>query len=222
MSVNEVETGATETEAIAPPTAQCCGLNCGPFAKIILGILALVTALAAFVAMQPAEFQVVRSTRIAAPAEIVFAQVNDFHNWEAWSPWAKLDPEAKNSFAGAPAGKGSIFKWSGNDKVGEGIMTITESNPNELIQISLEFVRPMAATDITEFTFVPDGEKTIVTWTMSGQKNFMSKAVCLFMNMDKTVGGDFETGLAKLKALAEGAAKNETGAGAEEGEALEE
>ncbi|MSR58660.1 MAG: polyketide cyclase [Planctomycetaceae bacterium] len=189
--------------------------------KIALGFVALLAAFAAFVSMQPAEFQVVRSTGVAAPAAVVFSQVNDFHNWEEWSPWAKLDPTAKNTFEGPTAGTGSIFKWSGNDEVGEGIMTVLESHPNDLIRINLEFVRPFADTSITEFTFVPNGEKTVVTWSMSGRKNFISKAVCLFMNMDKTVGGDFEKGLAKMKAIAEGAAKKEAASGAEEGESAE-
>jgi hypothetical protein len=173
-------------------------------ALLALAILAaLVAVFAIIVATRPSEFRVQRSATIAAPAAVVFEQVNDFHNWEGWSPWAKLDPAAKNSFEGAPAGAGAVFAWSGNDKVGEGRMTLTDSRPNELVRINLEFIKPFAATCTTEFTFRPEGDRTAVTWTMSGRNNFIAKAVCLFNDMDANVGGDFDKGLANMKAVAE-------------------
>jgi polyketide cyclase/dehydrase/lipid transport protein len=133
--------------------------------------------------------------------------VNDFHNWEAWSPWAKLDPAAKATFEGPSAGTGAIFKWAGNKEVGEGSMTITESRPSDLIRIKLEFLRPFEATNSAEFTFKPEGNRTAVTWSMEGKNNFIAKAVCLFMNMDKMVGGQFEQGLAQMKDVVEAAPK---------------
>lgn len=172
--------------------------------KILIGLIVLVVIVAGFagvVAMQPSEFRIVRSATIPAPPAEVFAQVNDFHNWEAWSPWAKLDPAAKNSFEGPAAGKGAIFKWSGNNEVGEGSMTITESRPSDLIRIKLDFVKPFEGTNITEFTFKPEGDQTVVTWDMSGHNTFMGRVFCLFMNMDKMVGGKFEEGLANLKSV---------------------
>src|SRR5438309_2610819 len=121
---------------------------------IIVAVLAaLIAAFVVFVAMQPSEFRVVRSATVPAPPSEVFAQVNDFHNWDAWSPWAKLDPAAQNSFEGASCGSGAIFTWSGNKEVGEGRMTVTESRPDELIRIKLDFKRPFEATNTTEFTF---------------------------------------------------------------------
>lgn len=175
--------------------------------NIFLVLLLLIGIFAIIVAVQPAEYRVERSATIAAPAPVVFNQVNDFHNWEAWSPWAKLDPAAKNSFEGPPAGAGSIFRWSGNDKVGEGLMTILESQPSDRVKIKLEFIRPFADTANTEFAFKPSGDSTAVTWSMSGHRNFLAKAICLFMNMDKMVGGDFEKGLAQMKTTAEAAAR---------------
>jgi uncharacterized protein YndB with AHSA1/START domain len=173
------------------------------FVYILAAVAVIVIAFVVVVALQPADFRVVRSATISAPPSDVFAQVNDFHHWEAWSPWAKLDPAAKNTFAGAPAGTGAIFSWSGNNKVGEGKMTMTESRPNDLIRINLEFLRPFKATNTAEFTFKPEGNQTAVSWSMSGRNNFMSKAFCLFMNMDKLVGGDFEKGLAQMKTVVE-------------------
>src|SRR5581483_4542391 len=98
-----------------------------------------------------------RQATIAAPAAEVFTQVNDFHNWEAWSPWAKLDPNVKNTFGGAAAGTGATFAWEGNDEVGEGRMTILESRPNELIKIKLDFLKPFESTCTTEFQFKDEG-----------------------------------------------------------------
>jgi uncharacterized protein YndB with AHSA1/START domain len=174
------------------------------------GLAVIVAAAVVFVivvALQPAAFRITRSATIAAPPAEVFAQVNDFHNWDAWSPWAKLDPACKYTFEGPPSGTGAVFTWSGNDQVGEGRMTITESRPNELIRIQLDFIRPFKSTCTTEFEFKPEGEQTAVTWTMSGEKDFLSKGFCLFMDMDKTVGGDFEKGLAQMKAVTEAAKK---------------
>lgn len=173
--------------------------------RILLGLAALIVVFLIVVALQPASYKITRSAAIAAPAATVFAQVNDFHKWEAWSPWAKLDPSAKNTFEGAPAGTGAIFKWEGNDKVGEGQMTLTDSKPPEQILIKLEFIKPFPSACLTEFLFKPDGEKTTVTWTMSGEKGFVSKAFCMFMDMDKMVGGDFEKGLVSLKSVSEAA-----------------
>jgi uncharacterized protein YndB with AHSA1/START domain len=176
--------------------------------KILVGLAALVVLLVVVVALQPSEFRITRTATVAAPASAVFAHVNDFHKWEAWSPWAKLDPAARNTFEGAPAGTGAVFAWAGNSKVGEGRMTITESRPNELVRIKLEFMRPFAATNTAEFRFKPEGDRTAVTWSMYGHNNFIGKAVCLVMNMDKTLGGEFDKGLAAMKSVAEAAAKN--------------
>jgi hypothetical protein len=175
---------------------------------IILGGLVLAIAIfALFVAIQPADFRITRSGTIAAPAADVFAQVNDLHNWQAWSPWAKRDPAMKQNYDGAPSGTGASYSWSGNKDVGEGRMTITESRPSDLVRIKLEFLKPFKATNTSEFTFKPDGQRTVVTWSMSGQRNFVMKAFGLFMNMDKMVGGDFEKGLASLKEVTEAAVK---------------
>jgi uncharacterized protein YndB with AHSA1/START domain len=172
--------------------------------KILLALAAIVVAFVVFVALQPAEFRVTRSAAIAAPPAAVFAHVNDFHNWQDWSPWAKLDPAAKATFDGPRAGPGAVFIWAGNDKVGEGRMTLIESRPNELIRIKLDFVKPMEGTSTAEFTFKPAGDQTTVSWSMTGQRDgFIAKAVCLFMNPDKMIGGEFEKGLATLKSLVE-------------------
>src|SRR5262249_6454609 len=171
--------------------------------KILAALAVIVIAFAAIVATRPSKYRVARTATIAAPAPVVFAQVNDFHMWKAWSPWAKLDPAMKQAYAGAPAGAGAIYTWAGNREVGEGRMTMAESRPNDVIRITLEFLKPFAATSTAEFTFKPQGEQTVVTWSMTGENNFIAKAVHLFMNMDTMIGGMFEKGLAALKTAAE-------------------
>lgn len=175
--------------------------------KILIALAVVVIALVGVVAVQPSGFRIARTTTISAPPPAVFAHVNDFHKWEAWNPWAKLDPAMKQTYGGAAAGTGAIYTWAGNREVGEGRMTLTESRPSELIRIKLEFLKPFRATNTAEFTFKPDGDRTVVTWTMTGEKNFIAKAVGLVMNMDRMVGGQFETGLARMKSVVEAAPK---------------
>jgi len=175
--------------------------------KIGIGLVLVLGVFAAIVAMRPSDFRVERSAVVSAPAPVVFAQVNDLHNWDAWSPWAKLDPAAKQTFDGARAGTGAAFAWAGNNQVGERRMTITESRPNELVRFRLDFVKPLAGTNAAEFTFTPQGNQTAVRWTMTGRQNFITKTVCMFMSMDKMVGGQFEQGLAQMKSVAEAANK---------------
>ncbi|MBK7392002.1 MAG: SRPBCC family protein [Chloracidobacterium sp.] len=178
--------------------------------KLILGLLALifigVVVLCVVVAMQPADFKITRSATFNAPPEKVFEQINDFHKWEAWSPWAKIDPNMKTTYSGPATGTGAGYAWAGNDEVGEGKMTITESRPSDTVKIDLEFIRPFAAKNVTDFSIKANGEKSDVTWTMTGTNNFMMKAFGLVMNMDKLVGGDFEKGLAQMKPIVEASA----------------
>lgn len=171
--------------------------------KILIVVIVVAGALAAFIATRPAEFSVTRSARFAAPAPAVFAQVNELRRWKAWSPWAKKDPQAKETYDGPAAGAGAAMSWAGNREVGEGRMTIVESRPAELVRFRLEFFKPFAATNDAEFAFRPAGGGTEVTWTMRGRSNFIGKAMCLVFDMDKMVGGDFERGLASMRAIVE-------------------
>jgi uncharacterized protein YndB with AHSA1/START domain len=175
--------------------------------KILIGLVVVLAGLVVVIALQPSEFRVERTVTVAAPAPMVFAQVNDFHHWEAWNPWGKIDPAMKQAYAGAPAGVGAVYSWVGNHEVGEGRMTITESRPSELIRIRLDFLKPFSATSTAEFAFQPVGDQTAVTWSMIGTNNFVAKAIHLVLNMDRMIGGQFEIGLARLKANAEASAR---------------
>ena len=177
--------------------------------KVILGVLgavvAIVVILCVVVAMQPANFNIMRSVDINAPSDKIFPLVNDFHNWDSWSPWAKIDPNMKITYSGPDSGVGAGYAWTGNDEVGEGNMTIRSNHPPKQIVIDLEFIRPFAAKNVNGFDFKAEGEKTKVTWSMAGKNNFMAKAFCMVMDVDKMVGGDFEKGLAQMKTVAESA-----------------
>ena len=178
--------------------------------KIGIGVGAAIVVFVLVVATRPSTFHVERSITMAAHPESAFVQVNDFHAWATWSPYEKLDPQMKRSFEGAPSGSGAIYAWAGNDKAGEGKMTIEKSDKPSLVVIKLEFTKPFAQTSTATFTFVPVAEGTKVTWAMDGESNFVGKAFSLFVNMDKLLGSDFERGLAAMKANAESAPKPST------------
>ena len=171
--------------------------------KVLLALLVLLAVFLAVVGMQPSDFSISRSATMAAAPSTVFGHVNDLRRWAAWSPWAKMDPDMKQTYEGPEAGVGAISTWSGNNQVGEGRMTIIESKPTELVRIRLEFLKPFKSVNEAIFSFAPEETGTKVTWTMAGRNNFMSKAFCLFMDMDKMVGGDFEKGLASMKTIVE-------------------
>ncbi|MBX3176727.1 MAG: SRPBCC family protein [Candidatus Hydrogenedentes bacterium] len=166
-------------------------------------LAALVAVFCVVVALQPADFRIERSASIDAPPENVFALVNNFRHWDRWSPWARRDPEMTAAYEGPEAGAGAVYAWAGNNEVGEGRMTITESIPHARIEIQLDFFRPFAATNTAVFTFAESGGATSVTWSMEGRNNFLAKAFNLLMDMDAMVGGDFEKGLAAMKSAAE-------------------
>lgn len=151
-------------------------------------------------------YTVTRSATIDAPPERVYAHVIDFHKWGEWSPWDELDPGMEKTYSGPDAGVGARYAWSGNRKVGEGRMEITDASEQSAITIALEFLKPFEASNTTTFTLRPEGGGTNVTWAMTGRKTFMTKVMGLFKSMDKMVGPDFEKGLRRLKAVAEGSA----------------
>lgn len=176
---------------------------------IVIGLTSAFAAFLTYVAMQPAAFTVARTIAIAAPPAAVFAHIDNLRKWDAWSPWAKKDPAAKVAFAGPATGVGAQFAWSGNKDIGEGRMTIDESRPNERIGIKLEFTKPFAGTSNVAFDLRPNGDKTVVTWTISGHQDFIERAFVLMLGikMDDMIGKDYEQGLAALKAVVEAAYK---------------
>jgi carbon monoxide dehydrogenase subunit G len=169
---------------------------------IVLALVVLVAAVLGLAATRPDSFRVERSTQISAPPQKVLALVNDFHQWGAWSPYEKLDPAMKRTYAGAAVGKGAVYEWDGSSKAGKGRMEITAAAPAKTV-IQLDFSKPFTAHNIAEFTALAQGDATRITWSMSGPAPLVTKVMGLFFNMDKMIGADFETGLANLKTVAE-------------------
>lgn len=168
----------------------------GLLAVAIVGVLIVAST-------KPDVFRIQRSASIAAPPEKIFPLINDFRSFGSWSPYEKLDPAMKRSYTGAAAGKGAVYAWEGDGQAGAGRMEITESAPPSRIALNLDFTKPFEAHNIVEFTLEPRGGATIVTWSMHGPTPFLAKVMHVFINFDRMVGADFETGLANMKALAE-------------------
>mgnify|MGYP002781037843 FL=1 len=166
-------------------------------------LLGIVIILAIIIMTRPDTFRIERSTLINAPAATVFPLVEDFHQWRGWSPFEEIDPTLTRTYEGADHGVGAVYKWSGNNKAGEGRMEIIESVPSSHVRVSQQFTRPFKMDSTVEFLLEQEGEASRITWAMFGKNQLMSKIFGLFVNMDKMLGKDFDKGLNRLKALAE-------------------
>jgi len=166
---------------------------------LFLGVLLLL----GYAATRPDTFRIQRSARIQAPAERIFPLLDDFRRWADWSPWDRKDPAMRRTLGGAPSGVGATYAWEGNSEVGTGRMEIAQALPPSRLVVQLDFEKPMEAHNTVEFALTPEGDGTRLTWTMSGEQNFLGKLIGVFMDMDRMVGKDFEAGLASLKGLAE-------------------
>lgn len=174
---------------------------------LLVAIPVVIVVFLIIVSVQPSSYRVMRSAVVAAPNEAVFPHVNDLRKWGVWNPWAKADPNMKLTYGGPASGVGANYSWVGNNEVGEGRATIAESRPSESVKYKMEFFKPMAATSEMEFALKPQSSQTEITVTVTGDKNFMAKAFCLFMSMDNVIGGKFEKALAELKTITESPVK---------------
>ena len=172
-------------------------------ANIAIAAAVLVACVLIYAATRQGTFRVARSVSIMAAPEKVFPLINDLHGFNRWNPFYGLDPAAKFTYRGPDSGKGAAHEWDGNNKAGKGRIEITESSPPSKILMKLDILKPMECHNRVAFTLVPVGNATEVTWVMSGENSFIGKVMSLCFNMDKMVGGEFEKGLAALKAIAE-------------------
>ena len=171
---------------------------------IIAVLLAVAIAVVLILASgKPDSFAVQRSAVLQAPADRIFPLIEDFQQWARWSPWESRDPAMKRSFSGPTNGKGAIYAWDGNKNVGSGRMEILDASSPKKIVIKLDFFKPFEGHNTAEFTLSPQGAATNVNWLMHGPAPFMHRVMQVFMNFDKMIGKDFETGLANLKKLTE-------------------
>ena len=166
-------------------------------------IVALIAAVLLYAATRPDSFRVERSIRINAAPDKIFPLISDFHQWEAWSPWEKIDPAIQRTYSGAASGKGAVYAWAGNKDIGQGRMEVVEATSPAKVLIKLDFITPFEAHNLVEFTLTPDGNATVVRQAMYGPSPYISKLMGLVFSMDKMVGGKYEEGLSSLKSLAE-------------------
>jgi uncharacterized protein YndB with AHSA1/START domain len=170
---------------------------------VVLLLVVVVGAVLAYAATKPDVFHVQRSASVKAPPDKIFPLINDFRSWASWSPYEHKDPAMKKTYSGAATGKGAIYEWDGDKNVGSGRIEIADTTPPSRLAIKLDMIKPFAASNRVEFTLQPQGDTTNVTWTMNGHTPYLAKIMHVFLDMDRMVGQDFETGLANLKALAE-------------------
>jgi uncharacterized protein YndB with AHSA1/START domain len=171
--------------------------------KILIVVAVAIAGLLAYVATKPDTFRVERSILVGAPPERIYPLIADFRQWTQWSPYEKLDPAMKRTYSGASSGLGAIYAWDGNKDTGAGRMEIDEVTPPSKIHIRLDFLRPFESSNIAEFTMMPEGDATRISWVMHGPANYVSKLMDTLFDMDQMIGKDFEAGLATLKSLAE-------------------
>ena len=170
---------------------------------IFWALLAATVLLLVSAALRPDSFRVERSALVPANQARVAALISDFHQWVRWSPWEKIDRTMQRTYSGTASGVGAAYAWSGNGKAGAGRMEILECTENRIL-IRIDFIKPFAASNTVEFTLLPLGDSTQVTWAMFGPSPFISKLMGLVFNMDKMIGKDFAAGLVNMQAAANG------------------
>ena len=171
--------------------------------KIAIAVAVIVAGVLGYAATRPDTFRVERTATVKAPPEKIYPLIEDFRAWTGWSPWERLDPGLKRTYAGAPSGVGAEYAWDGDRNVGKGRMRIVEAAPPSRVVIQLDFEKPFEGHSVAQLTLAPAGDGTVVTWAMRGENRFVGKLISVCMSMDRMIGDQFETGLANLKALAE-------------------
>ena len=166
---------------------------------VVVASLAVLLTLVGF--LLPSKFRVERSTEIRAPAEKVYALVQDPREWAKWTVWNQRDPQMTMSFSGAPSGQGAKWSWQSKSE-GNGAMEFTRAEPSKLIEYRLSFPDfGMSSTGVLTLTGGATG--TRVSWSNEGDMGANPYLHYFALIMDRMVGPDFEAGLARLKALAE-------------------
>lgn len=176
-------------------------------ALILAATLAVaVAALLLYAATRPDTFAIQRCTVIQAPADKLFALIDDLRQYNTWNPYARKDPAMRIDYRGPATGPGAAFDFSGNQDAGKGSVEITGGQAPTRVDMHLHMIEPFEGHNEITFTLTPrgpQGQATEVTWAMHGPAPFISKLVGLFLDMDQMIGRDFEAGLAQLKARAE-------------------
>ena len=171
--------------------------------KSLVALLVAMGVLSVYVALQPSKFVIARELKMNAAPDQIFPFINSSRKANEWMPWKDSDPSVQMSYSGPDEGVGSISTWEGNGQMGTGKAEVIESIAGKSVKTQLTYTKPMEMSQLAEISLaaLPDG--TLVRWSVTGENNFLGRFFCLFMNMDKMVGGEFEKGLAKLKGMVE-------------------
>jgi hypothetical protein len=189
-----------KSEILNPITLQK-----GPtmFKKIILFLVLILSGLALYAAVKPADMFVARDIVINAPPEIIFPHINDSKKANDWMPWRESDPNVVMQYSGPEEGVGAKSSWDSKGKMGAGEALVIESVPNQTVKTQLIYTRPFTMSQLAEISFTPVEDGTKVTWSVKGQQNFFFRFIGIFMDCDKMIGGEFNKGLANLKKTVE-------------------
>jgi len=183
--------------------------------KLLFVVLVAVAGVVGYALTRPDRYRIEREVSIEAPAPVVFAQLDDLKAWQVWSPWEGRDPQMKKNYGGAPRGVGATCAWQGNNRVGEGMLTITGSQPPTALTMNVDLIKPVASIATTRFAIAPQGPSGVkVTWSIDGTNDLVGKLMGLFVNTEQTIGAEFERGLGALKQVSEAEATKQAAAAA--------
>lgn len=175
--------------------------------KILIVVVLIILGIVGYAAFQPKEYSVQREVTIDAPPQVVFPWINNSKKMGEWMPWSEMDPKMVMTYSGPEEGVGATSSWQSDGKMGVGEATIIEIVPNQVVKTKLEYTKPFEGTQMAEISITPSGSQSVVKWSVQGENNLIGRIMCLFMNMQKMVGGSFEKGLAKLKQKVESGGK---------------
>ncbi len=171
--------------------------------KVLLGIVVVLVIFLSFIGLQKPDYTISREIFVKATPETLFPFINNSQKSNEWMPWKDSDPQMKMTYSGPAEGAGAVSSWESKGQMGVGKAEVVESQPGLLVVTRLTYEKPMQMVQLAEISLTPKDGGTVVKWSVTGQNNFMGRLFCFFMNMDKMVGGEFEKGLTKLKAMTE-------------------
>jgi len=173
------------------------------FVKILVGLAVIIGSVLIYAAVQPKDYLISREITVAASPDQVFPWINNAKKMNEWMPWFAVDPSIVMTYQGPEEGVGAVSAWNSQGQMGVGKATIVQSIPNQLVQTQLEYTKPFEGTQIADIAITPTAAGSLVKWSVKGENKFIGRLMCIFMNMDKMVGGSFEQGLAQLKSKVE-------------------
>lgn len=175
------------------------------FLSLLSGILSLIVLALIVAVFLKKEYGVVREININMPKKLVFDYLKHLKNQDNFSKWASMDPNMKKEFRGTDATVGFVQAWESDHKnVGTGEQEIKKITEGKQVDFQLRFIKPFAGiADVYMSTDSVSTNETKVKWGFKSKMKYPMNLMLVFMNMDRAIGNDFETGLTKLKRLLE-------------------